>query len=60
MPHHVCTYLYELAQKFNGFYERNRVIGDERQDVRLTLVTLYADTLKNGLNLLGISAPNKM
>src|SRR5690606_1996558 len=27
MPHHICTYLYELAQKFNSFYEHNRVIG---------------------------------
>lgn len=60
MPHHICTYLYELAQKFNSFYEHNRVIGDERQEVRLSLVALYADTLKNGLNLLGITAPNKM
>jgi len=60
MPHHVCTYLYELAQKFNSFYEHNRVIGDERQVIRLALVTAYADTLKNGLELLGIHAPDKM
>lgn len=60
MPHHICTYLYELAQKFNQFYEHNRVIGDEREAVRLQLVTHYADTLKNGLNLLGITAPDRM
>ena len=60
MPHHLCTYLYELAQKFNSFYEHNRVIGDERQDTRLRLVEYYADTLKNGLALLGIAAPGKM
>ena len=30
MPHHVCTYLYELAQAFNRFYEGNRVVGDPR------------------------------
>jgi arginyl-tRNA synthetase len=60
MPHHICTYLYELAQTFNRFYENNRVIGDERQKLRLSLVNTYADTLKNGLNLLSISAPDKM
>ncbi len=60
MPHHIATYLYELAQNFNRFYEKNRVIGDERESVRLKLVEKYANTLKNGLELLGITAPDKM
>jgi arginyl-tRNA synthetase len=60
MPHHICTYLYELAQTFNRFYEHNRVVGDEREATRLQLVTKYADTLKAGLELLGIVAPEQM
>lgn len=60
VPHHVCTYLYELAQTFNRFYEHNRVIGDDREAARLKLVTLYADVLKDGLSLLGIQAPERM
>jgi arginyl-tRNA synthetase len=60
MPHYICTYLYELGQVFNRFYENNHVIGDKRQSIRLHLVLLYADILKNGLALLGISAPDKM
>lgn len=60
LPHLICTYLYELAQTFNRFYEKNRVIGDERQAERLQLVGIYADVLKDGLNLLGITAPDKM
>lgn len=60
MPHHICTYLYELAQEFNRFYEKNRVIGDEREAIRLGLVGAYADTLKRGLELLGIHAPERM
>ncbi len=60
MPHHVCAYLYELAQVFNRFYEHNRVIGDGRQDVRLALVGRYAETLRSGLELLGIAAPEQM
>ena len=60
MPHHIATYLYELAQDFNRFYEKNRVIGDDRQNVRLQLVAAYADTLNKGLELLGIHAPDRM
>ena len=60
MPHHVCTYLYELAQEFNRFYEKNRVIGDDRQAVRVHLVSLYRDRLAHGLELLGITAPQQM
>jgi arginyl-tRNA synthetase len=60
LPHYICTYLYELAQTFNRFYEKNRVIGDEREAVRINLVSLYAQNLRSGLDLLGIHAPDKM
>ncbi len=60
LPSHITTYLYELAQVFNRFYEHNRVIDDPRQDIRLQLVKSYADTLKNGLELLNIPAPERM
>lgn len=60
LPHHICTYLYELAQAFNRFYEHNRVIGDEREALRLQLVARYADILHHGLDLLGIPAPEHM
>ncbi len=60
LPHHICTYLYELAQEFNRFYEKNQVVGSERERERVALVTKYADTLKRGLELLGIHAPEKM
>lgn len=60
MPHHICTYLYELAQEFNRFYEKNRVIGNEREAMRLALVGRYQKTLQHGLGLLGIIAPEKL
>ncbi len=60
MPHYICTYLYELAQTFNSFYEHNRVLGHERAGHRLALVEAYANTLKRGLELLGIKAPDSM
>jgi arginyl-tRNA synthetase len=59
-PHYIATYLYELSQAFNRFYENSRVIGDERQEIRIKLVEAYANTLKSGLGILGISAPDKM
>jgi arginyl-tRNA synthetase len=60
MPHLICTYLYELSQEFNRFYENNRVIDDPREGQRLALVSQYADTLKSGLELLNIPTPEKM
>jgi arginyl-tRNA synthetase len=60
MPHHICTYLYELAQTFNSFYEHNRVIGDPREAIRLQLIVQYAAVLQAGLTVLGIAAPEQM
>jgi len=57
-PHLICTYLYELSQEFNRFYEGNQVVGDPRSAVRLQLVQEYAHTLKRGLGILGIKAPD--
>lgn len=59
-PHHICTYLFELAQEFNRYYEKNQVVGDEHEQHRAGLVAVYADTLKAGLAVLGIVAPEKM
>lgn len=59
-PHHICNYLFELAQEFNRFYEKTRVIGSEHEAERLWLVGRYADTLRSGLGLLGIDAPESM
>jgi arginyl-tRNA synthetase len=60
MPHHICTYLYELAQTFNRFYEVSRIIGDEREGIRLTLTRSYQQVLRSGLGILNISAPDHM
>lgn len=59
-PHHLCSYLYELAGIFNSFYEKYRVIGDAREAERLTLIKAYCQVLRNGLKILGIFAPEKM
>ena len=58
LPHYICTYLYELAQEFNRFYEKNKVIGSDREVQRLSLIQHYATILKAGLAILGIEAPD--
>jgi arginyl-tRNA synthetase len=60
LPHGICTYLYELCQEFNRFYEKSRVIGSDQEAKRVALVARYAETLQRGLTILGIHAPDKM
>ncbi|NCS82870.1 hypothetical protein GW746_00425, partial [Candidatus Saccharibacteria bacterium] len=40
--------------------EKSRVLDDPREDVRLQLIDRYTKTLKDGLGILGIPAPDKM
>ena len=61
-PSKLCTYLFDLATTFTGFYEACRVLVDD-QDVRssrLGLCDLTARVLEQGLSLLGIEAPEQM
>ena len=59
-PHTICSYLYELTQTFNRFYENSHVAGDPRVNIRARLVTAYAEILRIGLTILGITAPDRM
>lgn len=61
-PHRIPYYLQELAGQFHSFYNRNRVLGedDDLTKARLFLLKCTAQVLKNGLLLLGISAPERM
>lgn len=58
----ICRYVQELAQEFHSFYNSNRVIGDDRDLMyaRLGLVAAIKITLKNALDILGVSAPERM
>ena len=63
-PHVLCTYLYDVASAFMTFYEACPMLkeGIEPQvrDSRLALSALVANTLKQGLTLLGIETLEKM
>lgn len=56
-PSTVAGYLYELAQRFNSFYNGNKIGSDSR---RLWMTMVVANVLKRGLSLLGIAAPEEM
>ena len=61
-PHRLCVYLFDLAQRFTSFYEACPVLSavGHVRDERLAICELSARTLKLGLSLLGIEAPEKM
>ncbi|MBI4121094.1 MAG: arginine--tRNA ligase [Parcubacteria group bacterium] len=60
-PHYVTTYLTELAGAFNTFYAKERILdAGEDAPYRVLLTEAVAVTLKNGLHLLGIKAPEVM
>jgi arginyl-tRNA synthetase len=61
-PHRVCGYLYELAKAFSDFYEACPILSSPVavRANRLALCQLTASTLRLGLTLLGIAAPERM
>lgn len=59
-PHHIVTYLLKLAGAFNSWYANERIIGSKDEAYKLSLVSAFAQTMKNGLLLLGIHAPKRM
>lgn len=62
-PHRLCTYLYELSSRYTSFYEQCSVLKAESEvmrDSRLALCDLTARILADGLQMLGIDAPEQM
>ncbi len=61
-PHDVAFYLRDLASAFHSYYAAERFLVDDVElgRARLALLTATAQVLRNGLALLGVSAPEKM
>lgn len=61
-PHHIATYLTELASEFNSFYGNIQILKDDNVYMKyhLDLIKAFYQTMKNGLWLLGIEIPEKM
>jgi arginyl-tRNA synthetase len=61
-PHDVTFYLRELAAAYHSYYDAERILVDDEavKKARLALVAATARVLHNGLQVLGVSAPQKM
>ncbi|MBU1342426.1 MAG: arginine--tRNA ligase, partial [Proteobacteria bacterium] len=61
-PHVIFTYLMTLAAAFHGYYNKHKVISDDTEQTlaRLSLVLGIKKVIRNGLTLLGVSAPERM
>ncbi|MDR4514651.1 arginine--tRNA ligase [Nitrosomonas sp.] len=61
-PHLIAFYLRELASEFHSYYNSTHFLVSDMplMEARLALITSIRQVLKNGLTLLGVSAPEKM
>lgn len=61
-PHRLTRYLEELAASFHVFYNRHRVVGEDKNltQARLFLARCTRQVLRNGLGIVGVSAPESM
>jgi arginyl-tRNA synthetase len=61
-PSALATFLYQLAQKYNSFYNKYQILvnDNEIRSFRLTLTQAVKQVLAESLSLLGISAPARM
>jgi arginyl-tRNA synthetase len=62
-PSQLCNYSFHLAQLFNSFYDEHSISkaeNEEKKQLRLMIIILTAQVLRNAMKLLGISLPEKM
>jgi arginyl-tRNA synthetase len=61
-PHQLCHYVRELANDFHTYYNAHQFLVDDvrLRDARMKLILAVQQVLRNGLNLLGVSAPERM
>ena len=58
----ICRYVQELASEFHSFYNANRVISEDKEmmKARLSLVVAVKKVLNNALDILAVTAPERM
>ncbi|PLX67477.1 MAG: arginine--tRNA ligase [Denitrovibrio sp.] len=62
-PHRIGYYLQELASMFHSYYFNNKMLNGDDKDLtsaRVTLAVAVGNTIRNGLALLGVGAPDRM
>ena len=62
-PHILCKYSYELTKAFNSLYNNVHILNEEdewKKIIRLKLIKLFSEVLKDSFTILGIEMPEKM
>ena len=61
-PHQLTHYLRDLANDFHSYYNKSQFLVDDEKlrDARIKLILAVREVLRNGLNLIGVSAPEQM
>lgn len=59
-PNIICNYLYFLAQSYNSYYSRNRILGSDSENLRLLLTKAVEKVIGCCLGILGIETPERM
>lgn len=62
-PALIANYIYEVSKEYNSFYQNNRILDadiEEEQQIRLAITQWTGNVIKDGLQLLGIGAPERM
>ncbi|MGK0499084.1 MAG: arginyl-tRNA synthetase [Oceanicoccus sp.] len=61
-PHHIANYLKDLAGEFHSYYNAHKMLIDDQalRNARLSLSEAVRQVIENGLDLLGVSAPQEM
>ncbi|WP_138420496.1 arginine--tRNA ligase [Aquibacillus sediminis] len=63
MPHRITQYIFDLASNLHSFYNAEKVLDaddEERTKARIALMRAVKTTIANGMQLIGVSAPEKM
>jgi arginyl-tRNA synthetase len=61
-PHRITFYLIDLVGRFHSYYNKTRVLGNDPEQTlaRLWLLNMLKTVIKNSLDILGVSAPERM
>ena len=62
-PHLICNYINDLATAFHSLYNAEKVINEEnteKTNEKLALIKALEITIKNALELIGVTAPERM
>lgn len=62
-PHKICQFVYELSESFNRFYHENQILSNKQEEKKtsyIQLLILVKNVLEQCIDLIGLSAPERM